>query len=202
MAGLFVSPPSCEPSSSPNPFEAKEASPTKTTAVKRARKIITSLVLWIVVPALLLSIILLTIKTHDLEEEDCQEDSPVNCPLDCSQGYKKVRCPPVCPKDLSNGFRCRRSISLYLVPFLGIKLIYVGTFLYVYLVVLFVSLFAGEKYEDKYIPRVGPGAIYWMAKERRQEIERKQRERDEMQLNGEAPPITLATNPAFANSAP
>ena len=54
------------------------------------------------------------------------------------------------------------------------------------MVVLFVSLFEGEKYED--IPQTGPGAIYWMAKERREEEERKQRERDEMQLNGEAPP--------------
>ena len=159
------------PASAPNPLEAKEAFPIKTTSGKRARKILANLVLWIVVPGLLLSIILVTIRTHDPEKEDCQEDTPVNCPLDCFLGYKEVRCPPVFPNNPSVAFSCQRNTFKYWVPFLGIKLLYVGTFLYLYMVVLFASIIEG------------------MTKEIREEEERKQRERDEIQSNGEAASI-------------
>ena len=166
-----------------------KAFPTKTPAGKRTMKMVGNLVLWIVVPALLLSIILLTIRTHDLEKEDCQEDTPVNCPLDCSQGYKEVRCPAVCPKNPFRGFSCRRNTTKYWVPFLRIKLLYIDALLYVYVIILFVYVCETEGYPEEYIPRTGTGAIYWMAKERRQEKERKQKERDGMEPNGEVPSI-------------
>ena len=90
--------------------------PEKLTTYQRARAAALRLVLWVVIPLLLLSLILVTLWSHDPELEDCQGDprapGPVNCPMDCPRG----------------------SSAMYFGPFLGIRLGWVYGFLFWYIV--------------------------------------------------------------------
>ena len=120
---------------------------TKPTTSQRARQVALALVLWVLVPLLLLSLIFLTIWTHDPKLEDCQEDTPLNCPIVCPKprplkiGQKLQERPalrnqssPALLLALPDG--CWRDQAEYMVPFLSISLCWPEVFLVIYMVFL------------------------------------------------------------------
>ena len=106
------------------------------------------MVLWVLVPLLLLSLIFLTIWTHDPNLEDCHEDSPVNCPIVCPKPRPLKKGQKLQPAFselpalrnqsalLTSPDACWRDQAEYVVPGLGISLGWPEVFLVIYMVFL------------------------------------------------------------------
>ena len=123
------------------------SAPEKSTTGERARRVAVALVLWVLVPVLTLALIFLTIWSHDLELEDCQEDQPVNCPFICPDPLplewdplwryrnQSAPAPPMAPAE-----PCWRDQGQYLVPVLGIALAWPEALLIYYFIFLVMSM--------------------------------------------------------------
>ena len=128
--------------------KSKESSsaPEKSTTGQRARRVAVALVLWVLVPVLTLSMIFVTIWSHDLELEDCQEDHPVNCPLNCPDPrplvwdpewrYRNKSAPPPA---MAPAEPCWRDQGRYVVPVLGIMVAWPEALLVYYMIFLIIS---------------------------------------------------------------